>query len=663
MKIVLIRLIKINTCKLIVFSSNLEFLKLVCSIQIMYLCFLATPREKRMSGFFRTNRISLLTVLLLALFLSLNKINYQKTHDPIEAITWDVYGYYLYLPATFIYQDPGIADKTWLNKTFETYHPSPFLYQLAGGQKGRQVNVYPMGLAVIYAPGFLLAHLYALHSQYPADGFSLPYQWSLVLTGIAFLFLGGLLLRKLLLLYFPDKLVAALCVLTLLGTNYLFHAGYEGTMPHNFMFVLNCLILLLTIRWHENFRIKHAIALAFVLGLATISRPTELLWLLVPIFWGIKDADTLLAKIKLLFKNWAQVFVFALVLIATGFPQVLYWKYTTGYWRSYNHAEGFAFLKPYTIDFLFSYKKGWLVYTPLMLFAIAGFIPLLKKRKEIGFTLLLFFVLNLYVLSSWDCWWYAASFSQRPLVESYPMMAIPLGFLIVSFRERKTFLRFLLHGVLAICLALNLFQTWQFLHGIIDPEHMTKAYYWKVFGKTNAGAEEREFLEVDRENDQFSSNLKKFNAKELVSLDFDKNTGGVDVSHLSDTLGFESKRSLMLDTLMNFSPNITLRYDSMTTKEYVWVHATADVYPTVGTAVSNSSFVITMRSKGGVIKYRAFSLNDAKAQPGKWNKFSVYYITPYLNKSSDSLTAYYWNMGNKPVYIDNLKIEILEPRD
>jgi hypothetical protein len=188
-----------------------------------------------------------------------------------------------------------------------------------------------------------------------------------------------------------------------------------------------------------------------------------------------------------------------MLLLSIIFIQFLYYKYTTGYFRVLNlHAERFSFFDPYTFKFLFSYKKGWLLYTPVMIFGISGFYFLFKANKNIWLSLFLFFILNLYVTSSWECWWYAASFSQRPMVETYAMMLFPMGYFLNWLSDnKKKWQGRVLFSCLFLLILLNIFQTWQFLNSIIDAERMTKEYYWAVFGKTSLQKNERQYLSVE----------------------------------------------------------------------------------------------------------------------------------------------------------------------
>ncbi|MFI5148548.1 MAG: hypothetical protein ACHQRM_02370 [Bacteroidia bacterium] len=444
----------------------------------------------------KTRMISLLAAFGLCILLAFSGMQYREHEGPVNVITWDVFGYYLYLPSAFIYHDPGLSNPKWLNAVRKEYNPTPNLYQVVPGKGGRQLNIYTMGLAASYAPGFLMAHGYAHLAGYSADGFSVPYQWAMLLSAFLYSCLGIFLLRYLLLRFFSDTLTAFLVCLTVLGTNFLFHAGLEGAMPHNFLFSLNCLLLLLTMKWHETYKLRYALLLAFFFGWAMLCRPSEGVWVLIPLFWNVKDWASLLAKCKLLVQYKKQVLLSALVIFLVLFPQLLYWKWTSGYWKQFNnHAEGFSFLSPYTLDFLFSYKKGWLLYTPLMLFALVGFYPLYKSKRPLFYPLALFIVANIYVLSSWDCWWYASSFSQRPMVESLPVMALVMGVFLQFLWTVRPVVRYLVLTCMALLITLNLFQTWQYCAGILDGERMTEAYYWNIFGKTDLSEADRDLLE------------------------------------------------------------------------------------------------------------------------------------------------------------------------
>ena len=183
-------------------------------------------------------------ILVLVLFISmaggrfkmLHEKDFSNLKEPVS-IAWDVYGYYMYLPSTFIYHDTYLEKKEWVNAVREKYNPSSSEYQFRA-IRNKSVNIYLCGHAIIWAPGFFIAHLLAEPLGYAADGFSLPYQLSLIITGMLVTLLGLVFLRKVLLHFFTDK-ITALCLLIIgFGTNYYFHGGLDGTGPHNIIFSL-----------------------------------------------------------------------------------------------------------------------------------------------------------------------------------------------------------------------------------------------------------------------------------------------------------------------------------------------------------------------------------------------------------------------------------------
>jgi hypothetical protein len=111
-----------------------------------------------------------------------------------------------------------------------------------------------------------LAHSYSKLTGGIADGYSTPYQIALFLSAFIFTIIGIFLFRKILLHFFDDKITAITILLIGLGTNYFFQTGLDGTMPHNFLFTLNCIIVLLTIKWHQSQKIKYAFMLGLMLA-------------------------------------------------------------------------------------------------------------------------------------------------------------------------------------------------------------------------------------------------------------------------------------------------------------------------------------------------------------------------------------------------------------
>src|SRR5687768_13678870 len=71
-------------------------------------------------------------------------------YDNGKMIMWDSYGYYLYLPAIFIYDDPGFENRAWTDALMEKYHPSETFYQVAAGEGTKFTIKYSSGTAILW---------------------------------------------------------------------------------------------------------------------------------------------------------------------------------------------------------------------------------------------------------------------------------------------------------------------------------------------------------------------------------------------------------------------------------------------------------------------------------------------------------------------------------
>jgi hypothetical protein len=118
------------------------------------------------------------------------------------AISWDVSGYYWYLPSVFIYHD--IKHQAFKDSIINKYHPADNFPQGMKLENGNYVMKYSSGMALMYLPFFLAAHVSAGPLRYPADGFSKPYQFAIQFGGLLIAIIGLWYFRKLLLNYYSS---------------------------------------------------------------------------------------------------------------------------------------------------------------------------------------------------------------------------------------------------------------------------------------------------------------------------------------------------------------------------------------------------------------------------------------------------------------------------
>lgn len=589
-------------------------------------------------------RVSLVTVgALCTLLLAL-----RTTQTAKHALTWDVFGYYLYLPATFIHDDPALRDRAWLDEVMATYDPSTTLYQVVDGPDGSHVIKYSSGMAVAYAPWFFLAHVLAKPLGFPADGLSAPYSVAITFGVLLWVMLGLFLFRRALLHFFSDGWTAVLLVLVVLGTNFLHLAALDGTLlTHPFLFALYAGLLLVTIRWHEKPSWQAAIALGATAGWITLVRPNEGVCVLLPLLWSNSDGPA--AKWRLVRAHVSHVVLAAIAFVVMAAPQLLYWKSVTGEWLFYsyiNPGEGFDIASPYTWDYLFSWRKGWFIYTPLALLMVSGLIVLWQRARNLFWPIAALFAINLYITSSWTCWWYAGgSFSARSMMPMYAVLALPLGFLLkeaVSGRWRKPALA--LVGFIA---ALNLFQTWQWSANIISKDRMTGAYYAAIFGRTNPPSNAEELLLVQRS----------------ITGDEQLIDGSRYTRHVAyrNTFDDQPDSVFTLTDEVPFSPGPDIAYRELTDKDHAWLRVSARLWVTDSTSMA-PLIVCAFHHKGPSYKYVARSWDLSTAKRGAWNHLSFDYLTPEVRSLNDNLKLYLWNQQGGTHRVDDLQVEVFDPK-
>lgn len=441
-----------------------------------------------MKAFRRPISLSFVVILLMAAFMLLRMCNAHRYSDPSHVIAWDVVSYYSYLPATFIEHDLTLSFTE--GEHTGTYWPETLA-------DGRKVVKTSMGLSIMYCPFFLAAHVLAPAFGYPSDGFSTPYAFALMLAGLVYCILGLLLLRRLLLRHFPEWVTALTLLIVGLCTNLYWYSVYEAPMSHAFSFCLFALFAVLTERWHQRPNVWHSIATGLTLGLISLIRPTNALVVVYFLLYGIQSKATFGQKWHLLTHSWWKLLLAGAATLLVWAPQLAYWHYNTGQWffYSYGNNERFFFTDPKLIQGLFGFRKGWLVYTPVMLFSLTGLVPLWYRYRTYFLAIAVFLVLNLYVVFSWWCWWYGGSCGMRALIESYALLAIPLAAWIEWVADRKRLLRWVLVLLLAATAALSAFHNVRYIHGSIHWDSMTRAAYFDSFFQSHPSKNFQSLLE------------------------------------------------------------------------------------------------------------------------------------------------------------------------
>lgn len=390
---------------------------------------------------------------------------------PSDRIQNDVLEYYSYLPATFICHDIALEN------------PCEGRYWPAIAPNGGRVFKMTMGMSMVYLPFFTVAHFIAPLFNEPQDGYSDPYQKMILLASLFYALLGLIYTFKSLQHFFSEQVSFITTMLIFFSTNLFYYSSIEPGMTHSFLFGLGSVFIYLTIKWNEQVTYRRTLLLGLLFGLMVLIRPTSILFFVFFLLYNVKSINTFNKRALFFLQNYLHILLIVCSAFLVLFPQLMYWKHVTGDWIYYSYgSETFFWTSPHILDGLFSFRKGWFTYTPIMLFAVLGVYYYRKVKSPFLLPLLIFLPLFIYVMLSWWCWWYGGSFGQRAFIDIYCIMAFPLASVVSHFLQKKV-----AAIVLSICFVLfsvlNIFQSWQYAKGVLHYDSMTKETYVKAFGE------------------------------------------------------------------------------------------------------------------------------------------------------------------------------------
>jgi len=582
--------------------------------------------------------------IILFIFLILFFWIKQPYNEWDRVIETDGKAYYAYLTAIFIYQD---LDFKFVEQYEDKYYPSDrsVFKEFRVPYKGDIVNRGFAGLAILFLPFFLIAHLLTLLFGNEPDGYSIIYQYTMGLATLFYLWVGCKFLTAFLKKFNKSDGLVSFVVFTIaLGTNIVYYAIVESTMAHIYSFAVITGFFYFTIQAIEERKVKWYVLLTASYCLAIIIRPTNATFLLMILF--LPGSFNSFKTEILAFTQNKKALIYSIVTIVTilSIPLVL-WYLQTGHLFVYSYGEeGFDFSNPQINKTLFSYNRGWFVYTPIAFVSMFGFISLYKGNKYQFFVLLIILLLHLYIASCWRVWHFTSKFSIRVFIDFYAVIALLLLLLLNSIRDRKP-LRYILYSLIPLMILLNLFQAYQQRIWVFPLEYVTKDIYGDSFGKTvplaRANISEEHIVNNKTVFNNFENKMGWENENTLIQLN------GNTVSQIKDTIsigvGFK-------DYFQKY----------FTTKKQV-IKISADIFSDQKN--TGGSLVVEFLFNEINYSYNPLYLKTYNRQ-NKWVPVEFAFYTPELISSNDEIKIYFYNDSkNEVLMVDNMKIEFISLAD
>jgi len=416
---------------------------------------------------------------VIAIVLALTSLN-DSRWETRSTLRSDMFEYYAYLPAAVIFNDLEF-DFIWSTPA-DDKREIP-LYNTPNG--GRILKM-TSGVALLELPFFLMAHSIAPILGVEANGYTWVYHLFMAVSAVFYASVTAFLQRKILLQFFTEGAVSLTLLAVFLGTNLFYYTAYEGSMSHVYSFFAITVFLLNSIKWVESFKWKNAIFTGLSFGLIVLIRPVNILVAIIPLLWGVRFFAEFMLRIRDVFSHHFQFFVIVFLAVLVWVPQLWYWHHNTGDWIYYSYTnQGFFFNDPRILEGLFGYRKGWLLYTPVAIFSVLGFLSLwlYKPAKKFKLAIPVYFLIYIYIIYSWWCWWYGGSFSSRPMIDAMAVLSVPMATFFTVALSRK-YVNIIVTVTVFLLIGLNQFQTYQYTKGILHYDGMTKGTYTLIWGKT-----------------------------------------------------------------------------------------------------------------------------------------------------------------------------------
>ena len=239
-------------------------------------------------------RLYIIFIILFGVLLinkTLEKDKLFNDYDGIRnVINADASGYYVYLPAFFIYN-------------FKTNNFPDSISQHSGNgftlNNNKVKSKYPLGVAIAYTPFFLTAHLLADNK----NGFSPPYHRAARIAGVFYCILG-LIFCFLLFSQYVNYLIAFVSLIPLFyGTNLIYFTLLEPVYSHvlSFCLIAGFILCLHYVKINKNRWCKWLLPL-FLGFIISVRMTNGIVIFLIP-FWNIKRFKDIIEYPKRIIKD------------------------------------------------------------------------------------------------------------------------------------------------------------------------------------------------------------------------------------------------------------------------------------------------------------------------------------------------------------------------
>lgn len=312
-------------------------------------------------------------------------------------------------------------------------------------QTGRVSGMYGLGTAFSQYPFFIYGHIAAkIATYFGADvsilsGFSMYHYYAVSLSALVFCLIAFWFIFK----YLVDiekkdwRLVLLSCLCLGLASPLTYYIYFVPTYSHAASFLWTSLfIIYFLFRYKkDNFNKIDYATLGFFLALTALTRYQDIVVAIIPLYLFFYDRIKFNKKIPI--KGILVTLTTFLLFFSSQFfiNNYLYGScLTNGY-----HGQSMIYWhNPKIFYVLFSFNKGLFIWTPIILFCFIGLVKGIKDKINQSF--LLFFLIELYLVSAWFAYNQAESFGIRMLISVMLVFVFGCYNFLLYLKSKKSWL-------------------------------------------------------------------------------------------------------------------------------------------------------------------------------------------------------------------------------
>jgi hypothetical protein len=554
-------------------------------------------------------------------------LNWSSSQNRAEfkTINGDGMDYYSYLTSAFITKD--IQHLNTENQ---------FVVETKTGN----INLHPVGVALLQLPFFMIGYLSANISHANLDGYSLPFQLSISASALFYLLLGFWFIYKTLVNKGYTAIISVITIVSLFfGTTLINYAINEPAMSHVYSFSLIAMFVFFNQRFAKQYSSRDLFFIALIFGLIVLVRPINILVLLaVPFFYG-SFAD-LKTRLNETISNKRNVLIATLIFLAVFSLQSIVWYIQTNEFFQYSYkGNGFYFSKPQVWNMLFGFNSGIAIYMPFFLLMSVALVILFKLNRYKAVSIFIFAGTSLYIYSSYWGWTYFDGIGTRVFVDYASIVALGFAGILNHLTSRKA--RVYIGAFTIVCIVYNMIICYQYKQGIIQACGMNFEKYKYVFLKTNAkynnclgGCYDIEPYSKEKKESILKYQNEFTNSKNDFYV-YNRNEYGVE--YRTEPLHLKTRK---LHLKVNFD---RLDFSSNPSNEAL-----------LAVSINND--------KNDCKSFQAFKINDTPSIStlSNWKKYEYTVNIASPINETDNLCVFVWNKNKETFGIDNFKVEVFD---